>query len=189
MWLKSRLRQAEKDRQLAEQDNRLFKQEFGDKINSLQLEVEDLSRQRSQLELELRRERDRWSHGHPSSQENKKGCPKNQPRADGKLKIREENAKQKQLSREENSVLPHKLQSGLQDEQEQLSAPGDAQLCQLCQEESSRSKKKNVCKNCGGVFCAACSAHELPLPSSINPERVCNPCHRRLIQQYSSSPL
>lgn len=46
MWLKSRLRQAEKERQLALQDNRLFKQEFGDKINSLQLEVEELSRQR-----------------------------------------------------------------------------------------------------------------------------------------------
>uniref|UniRef100_A0A8C3Y7C3 RUN and FYVE domain containing 3 n=1 Tax=Catharus ustulatus TaxID=91951 RepID=A0A8C3Y7C3_CATUS len=48
---------------------------------------------------------------------------------------------------------------------------------------------KNICKNCGGTFCEACSAHELPLPSSINPERVCNPCHQRLIQQYSSSPL
>ncbi|NXA36489.1 RUFY3 protein, partial [Eudromia elegans] len=187
--LEQRLRQAEKDRQLAEQDNRLFKQEFGDKINSLQLEVEDLSRQRSQLELELKRERDRWSHSHPSSQENKKGCPKNQSRADGKLKIQEENPKQKHLSRVENSVLPHKLQSALQDEQEQVLAPGNDQLCQLCQEESSRSKQKNVCKNCGGVFCDACSAHELPLPSSINPERVCNPCHGRLMQQYSSSPL
>uniref|UniRef100_A0A8C6ZEE4 RUN and FYVE domain containing 3 n=1 Tax=Nothoprocta perdicaria TaxID=30464 RepID=A0A8C6ZEE4_NOTPE len=117
--LEQRLRQAEKDRQLAEQDNRLFKQEFGDKINSLQLEVEDLSRQRTT------------------------------------------------------------------EVQEQLSAPGHAQLCQLCREESSRSKKKN----CGGVFCEACSAHELPLPSSIQPERVCNPCHGRLMQQYSSSPL
>ncbi|NXA54853.1 RUFY3 protein, partial [Nothocercus julius] len=193
--LEQRLRQAEKDRQLAEQDNRLFKQEFGDKINSLQLEVEDLSRQRSQLELELKRERDRWSHSHPSSQENKKGCPKNQSSVDGKLKIQEENAKQKQLSRDKNSVLPHKygrncipfILSLLF--KEQLSALGNAQLCQLCQEESSRSKKKNICKNCGGVFCAACSAHELPLPSSINPERVCNPCHGHLIQQYSSSPL
>ncbi|NWY04149.1 RUFY3 protein, partial [Nothoprocta ornata] len=192
--LEQRLRQAEKDRQSAEQDNRLFKQEFGDKINSLQLEVEDLSRQRSQLELELKRERDRWSHIHPSSQENKKGCPKHQSRVDGKLKIQEENAKQKQLSREENSVLPHKYGRiscllSLPRVQEQLSAPGDAQLCQLCREESSRSKKKNVCQNCGGVFCEACSAHELPLPSSIQPERVCNPCHGRLMQQYSSSPL
>ncbi|XP_062963397.1 protein RUFY3 isoform X8 [Cynocephalus volans] len=44
--LEQRLRQAERDRQSAELDNRLFKQDFGDKINSLQLEVEELTRQR-----------------------------------------------------------------------------------------------------------------------------------------------
>ncbi|XP_041315569.1 protein RUFY3 isoform X4 [Pyrgilauda ruficollis] len=185
--LEQRLRQAEKDRQLALQDNRLFKQEFGDKINSLQLEVEELSRQRSHLELELRRERDRWSHSHQRSQESKKG-PKNWLRQDGKLKVQEENAKLKQALRE-NSVLPHRSPSSTQEEQEQLSGPGHAEMCQLCQEEDSRSQRKNICKNCGGTFCETCSAHELPLPSSINPERVCNPCHQRLIQQYSSSPL
>ncbi|XP_061210641.1 protein RUFY3 isoform X2 [Neopsephotus bourkii] len=113
--LEQRLRQSEKDRQLAEQDNRLFKQEFGDKINSLQLEVEELSRQRSHLELELKRERDRWSHSHQSSQENKKGT-KSWLRQDGKLKIQEENAKLKQSLRE-NSVLTHKLLSSTQEEQ------------------------------------------------------------------------
>ncbi|XP_065543010.1 protein RUFY3 isoform X3 [Lathamus discolor] len=204
--LEQRLRQSEKDRQLAEQDNRLFKQEFGDKINSLQLEVEELSRQRSHLELELKRERDRWSHSHQSSQENKKGtkswlrqCPKtplcqggadqySQNSKDGKLKIQEENAKLKQSLRE-NSVLTHKLLSSMQEEQEQLSGPANTEICQLCREESSRSKRKNICKNCGGLFCEACSVNELPLPSSINPERVCNPCHKQLIQQYSTSPL
>ncbi|XP_053922385.1 protein RUFY3 isoform X4 [Cuculus canorus] len=186
--LEQRLRQAEKERQLAQQDNRLFKQEFGDKINSLQLEVEELSRQRSHLELELKRERDRWSHSHHPGQENKKGA-KTWLRQDGKLKVQEENTKRKQLLREENSVLPHKLPSGTQEEQEQLLGPGNTEMCQLCQEESSRSRKKTICKNCGGTFCEACSANELPLPSSINPERVCNPCHRQLLQQYSSSPL
>uniref|UniRef100_A0A8B9G8S2 RUN and FYVE domain containing 3 n=1 Tax=Amazona collaria TaxID=241587 RepID=A0A8B9G8S2_9PSIT len=185
--LEQRLRQSEKDRQLAEQDNRLFKQEFGDKINSLQLEVEELSRQRSHLELELKRERDRWSHSHQRSQENKKGTM-NWLRQDGKLKIQEENAKLKQPLRE-NSVLTHKLPSSMQEEQEQLSGPASAEICQLCREESSRSKRKNICKNCGGIFCEACSVNELPLPSSINPERVCNPCHKQLIQQYSTSPL
>uniref|UniRef100_A0A8C5ICI6 RUN and FYVE domain containing 3 n=1 Tax=Junco hyemalis TaxID=40217 RepID=A0A8C5ICI6_JUNHY len=185
--LEQRLRQAEKERQQALQDNRLFKQEFGDKINSLQLEVEELSRQRSHLELELRRERDRWSQSHQRSQESKKG-PKNWLRQDGKLKVQEENAKPKQPLRE-NSVLPHRSPSGTQEEQEQLPGPGHAEICQLCQEEGSRSQRKNICKNCGGTFCEACSVHELPLPSSINPERVCNPCHQRLIQQYSSSPL
>ncbi|OPJ89828.1 RUN and FYVE domain-containing protein 1-like [Patagioenas fasciata monilis] len=181
MWLKSRLRQAEKDRQLAQQDNRLFKQEFGDKINSLQLQVEELSRQRSHLELELKRERDRWSPCHQRIQENKQGA-KAWLRADGKLKIHEENAKPKQPPRGENSVLPPRSPSSTQEEQEQPPGRGSAEVCQLCQEESSRSQEKNVCKNCGGVFCGACSAHELPLPSSINPERVCDRCHERLMQ-------
>ncbi|KAK7830872.1 hypothetical protein U0070_018416 [Myodes glareolus] len=44
--LEQRLRQAERGRQSAELDNRLFKQDFGEKINSLQLEVEALTRQR-----------------------------------------------------------------------------------------------------------------------------------------------
>lgn len=46
MWLKSRLQQAEKERQSLDEDNRLFKLEFGEKINSLQLEVEQLRKQR-----------------------------------------------------------------------------------------------------------------------------------------------
>uniref|UniRef100_A0A8C2SQ26 RUN and FYVE domain containing 3 n=1 Tax=Coturnix japonica TaxID=93934 RepID=A0A8C2SQ26_COTJA len=186
--LEQRLRQAEKDRQLAQQDNRLFKQEFGDKINSLQIEVEELSKQRSHLELELKREREKWSHSHQSSPGNKKGM-KNWLKPDGKIKIQDDNTKLRQPPKEENSVMPHKSQSSTQEEQEQPSGPGNAQICQLCQEESSRGKKKNICKNCGGIFCEACSANELPLPSSINPERVCNPCHKQLIQQYSTSPL
>ncbi|XP_064306771.1 protein RUFY3 isoform X3 [Phalacrocorax carbo] len=158
-----------------------------EKTNQMAATIKQLE-QRSYLELELKRERDRWSHSQQRSQENKKGA-KNWLRQDGKLKIQEESAKLKQPLREENSVLPHKLPSSAQEEQEQLSGPGSAEICQLCQEESSRSKKKNICKNCGGIFCEACSANELPLPSSINPERVCNPCHKQLIQQYSTSPL
>ncbi|XP_074946092.1 protein RUFY3 isoform X2 [Phalacrocorax aristotelis] len=158
-----------------------------EKTNQMAATIKQLE-QRSYLELELKRERDRWSHSQQRSQENKKGA-KNWLRQDGKLKIQEESAKLKQPLREENSVLPHKLLSSAQEEQEQLSGPGSAEICQLCQEESSRSKKKNICKNCGGIFCEACSANELPLPSSINPERVCNPCHKQLIQQYSTSPL
>lgn len=46
MWLKSRFRQAEDQRQSAEEANRLFKQEFGDKIESLQLELEQTRKQR-----------------------------------------------------------------------------------------------------------------------------------------------
>uniref|UniRef100_A0A673M441 Protein RUFY3-like n=1 Tax=Sinocyclocheilus rhinocerous TaxID=307959 RepID=A0A673M441_9TELE len=44
------------------------------------------------------------------------------------------------------------------------------------------------CKNCSGVFCENCMANELPLPSSINPEHVCDVCYSQLMQQYASSP-
>ncbi|XP_065261749.1 protein RUFY3 isoform X1 [Emys orbicularis] len=193
--LEQRLRQAERERQSAEGDNRLFKQEFGDKINSLQMEVEQLTKQRGQLEQELKRERDRWSPIHQGIQENKitvaqgKGCQKMQLKMDGKQKIQEENARLREPGRGENAVLPNKIQSVIQEEQELPSGPGKSQICQLCQEEGSLTKTKNICKNCGGIFCEACSANELPLPSSINPECVCNTCHKQLIQQYSTSPL
>jgi hypothetical protein len=38
-------------------DNQQFKQGFRDKINSLQLKVEELTRQRNQLELKLKQEK------------------------------------------------------------------------------------------------------------------------------------
>ncbi|XP_040337650.1 protein RUFY3 isoform X2 [Herpailurus yagouaroundi] len=91
--LEQRLRQAERDRQSAELDNRLFKQDFGDKINSLQLEVEELTRQRHQLELELKQERERRLQNNRNIPG--KGFQKTEPKTDGKHKIQEENAKLK----------------------------------------------------------------------------------------------
>ncbi|KAJ6657478.1 hypothetical protein lerEdw1_002413 [Lerista edwardsae] len=190
--LEQRLQQAERERQTLEEDNRLFKQEFGDKINSLQVEVEQLTKQRSQLELELKRERDRWLHH--GIQENKnfhslsKGFQKAGSKTDAGSKLLEGDFRQRIPGKEENAVLPSKGAPGMQEEHEPLPGTEKSALCQLCQEESSRSKKKNTCKNCGGVFCEDCSENELPLPSSINPERVCNLCHKHLIQQYSASP-
>ncbi|MXQ92048.1 hypothetical protein E5288_WYG009852 [Bos mutus] len=90
--LEQRLRQAERGRQSAELDNRLFKQDFGDKINSLQLEVEALTRQRNHLELELKQERERRLQNSRSIPG--KGSQKpEEPKMDGKHKIQEENVK------------------------------------------------------------------------------------------------
>ncbi|XP_054447318.1 protein RUFY3 isoform X5 [Pteronotus mesoamericanus] len=112
--LEQRLRQAERDRQSAELDNRLFKQDFGDKINSLQLEVEELTRQRNQLELELKQERERRL-------QNNRSIPgrdfqKPESKMDGKHKIQEEKVKLKKpleeshrmnvRTAEEPSVMP-----------------------------------------------------------------------------------
>ncbi|XP_036618859.1 protein RUFY3 isoform X3 [Trichosurus vulpecula] len=182
--LEQRLRQAERGRQSAEEDNRLFKQDFGDKINSLQLEVEALLRQRSQLELELKRERERRLQNSQRAPE--KTPPKPEPKMDGKHKIQEENDKLKKPLEEGHTILPTKLQPHSDEQQNQPPLLGKPQRCQLCHEDSSMTK--NVCKNCGGTFCETCSASELPLPSSINPERVCNPCHDQLLKLYSVSP-
>ncbi|XP_055444721.1 protein RUFY3 isoform X4 [Bubalus kerabau] len=155
--LEQRLRQAERGRQSAELDNRLFKQDFGDKINSLQLEVEALTRQRNHLELELKQERERRLQNSRSIPG--KGSQKpEEPKMDGKHKIQEENVKLNKPLEES-----HRLQSHPVDQQ-------------------------NVCRNCRGTFCNICSTNELPLPSSIKPERVCNPCHEHLMKQYSTSP-
>ncbi|XP_076127279.1 protein RUFY3 isoform X2 [Alosa pseudoharengus] len=56
--LETRSKQAERQRDLAEEANRLFKQEFGDKIESLQEELEQLRKQKSSLEGELKRQRE-----------------------------------------------------------------------------------------------------------------------------------
>ncbi|XP_067084299.1 protein RUFY3 isoform X1 [Osmerus mordax] len=53
-----RCKQAEQERQLAEDANRLFKLEFGDKIERQQAEMEQLKRERSYFDQELRKERD-----------------------------------------------------------------------------------------------------------------------------------
>ncbi|XP_025031176.1 protein RUFY3 isoform X1 [Python bivittatus] len=189
--LEQRLQQSERERQSLEEDNRLFKQEFGEKINSLQVEVEQLTKQRGQLELELRRERERWLHLPYGIPDNKslfspnRGIQKTGSKIDSS-NTHLEGDSQRRASVKENAVLPSSVSLDLQEEREQV--PEKSTLCQLCQEESTQSKRKNICKNCGGIFCEDCSANELPLPSSINPERVCNLCHKYLIQQYSGSP-
>ncbi|KAJ7327230.1 hypothetical protein JRQ81_016989 [Phrynocephalus forsythii] len=102
--LEQRLQQSEKERQTLEEDNRLFKQEFGDKINSLQLEVEQLTKQRGQLELELKRERDRWSHFHHGIQENRSLHSQNRvSRKDAGNKFFEGDAQQKIPVKDEKS--------------------------------------------------------------------------------------
>ncbi|MEJ1274737.1 RUN and FYVE domain containing 3 [Cricetulus griseus] len=173
--LEQRLRQAERGRQSAELDNRLFKQDFGDKINSLQLEVEALTRQRTQLELELKQEKERRSQnrGTPG-----KGTQKLEPRTDGKHRIQEENIKLQKPLEESHRLLTHSA--------DELGQPEKPQVCQLCQKDDILTESE--CTNCKGTFCDACMTNELLLPSSIKPEQVCNPCHKQLMKQYSTSP-
>uniref|UniRef100_A0A673KUW4 Protein RUFY3-like n=1 Tax=Sinocyclocheilus rhinocerous TaxID=307959 RepID=A0A673KUW4_9TELE len=147
--LESRCKKVERERDLADEANRLFKQEFGDKIESLQEEVEQLRRQRWLLEQELRKWRE-----NPGGHIPEALLGKTPPQRD-----------MRQHVEDIRRVRPAFHFSAIQ-------------LLFLSVQ----------CKNCSGVFCENCMANELPLPSSINPEHVCDVCYSQLLQQYASSP-
>ncbi|MBN3284775.1 RUFY3 protein, partial [Polyodon spathula] len=205
--LELRLRQAEEQRQSAEEANRLFKQEFGDKIESLQLELEQTRKQRFHLEMELRKERERRTiHRHNNSSGDKSPSPQIKTYKQHMAEIE----KELQLVKDENvklkTVLDESLNSSMNQQRSltscimlsfcihalflvlQIPPFIEPSICKLCEEEDSLTRPKNSCKNCSEIFCESCLANELPLPSSIQPEHVCNTCHTMLMQQYSASP-
>ncbi|XP_015195100.1 protein RUFY3 isoform X1 [Lepisosteus oculatus] len=194
--LEQRSRQAERERDLAEEANRLFKKEFGDKIESLQLEIEQLRKQRSVLELEKReRERKTGLHIESVAVDIKASPPvKNYKQQMKDIKrelqaVKEENVKLRTVLDGKES-LNSSLSSQTEEEQDQSSTKNSQpSLCRLCKEEDSLARVKKQCNNCREDFCENCLANELPLPSSINPVQVCTVCHKKLLKQYSSSPV
>ncbi|XP_030272462.1 protein RUFY3 isoform X1 [Sparus aurata] len=195
--METRWKQAERERDLALEANRLFKQDFGDKIESLQVEVEQLRKQRSNLELELRKEREGRGElhfdaasRHPSTprrerrhQENIPKCPPESPSG------KRENHQLDTGAEDKTSLSSSLSLSHHEDEQDEsfveISQPS---ICTMCEEDDSLLKTKKQCKNCSGVFCESCVSNELPLPSSILPETVCTACFSLLLQQYASTP-
>uniref|UniRef100_A0A8C2B934 RUN and FYVE domain containing 3 n=1 Tax=Cyprinus carpio TaxID=7962 RepID=A0A8C2B934_CYPCA len=191
--LESRCKKAERERDLADEANRLFKQEFGDKIESLQEEVEQLRRQRWLLEQELRKWRENPG-GHIPEALLGKPPPQRDMRQHVEDIRRELESVKKENDTlrsafEEKSSLSSSLTLSHEDEQDQsLSKNTDPTICPMCENQDSLTTPKRQCKNCSGVFCENCVANELPLPSSINPEHVCDVCYSQLLQQYASSP-
>ncbi|XP_059194136.1 protein RUFY3 isoform X1 [Centropristis striata] len=199
--METRYKQAEREKDLALEANRLFKQEFGDKIESLQVEMEQLRRHRSYLELELRKERERKSehHGDAASAQSSQSTPRRERRLPENIPKRLPESPP--VKREKEQILPgaedktslsSSVSSRSQHEDEQqdesfveISQPS---ICSMCEQDDSLLKTKKQCKNCSGVFCESCVSKELPLPSSILPETVCSACYSLLLQQYASTP-
>ncbi|XP_019221470.1 protein RUFY3 isoform X2 [Oreochromis niloticus] len=195
--LETRCKQAEKERDLALEANRLFKQDFGDKIESLQVEVEQLRKQRSHLERELRKGRDRKSEHHLSAssvpQSSTPRTDRRQPEDVPKQLPESPSVKEKDqllCGPEDKTSLSSSLSlSHHEDEQkESFLEISEPSMCTMCEQADSLLKTKKQCKNCSGVFCESCVSKELPLPSSILPETVCTACYSLLLQQYASSP-
>ncbi|XP_052121771.1 RUN and FYVE domain-containing protein 2 isoform X1 [Frankliniella occidentalis] len=60
--------------------------------------------------------------------------------------------------------------------------------CKGCEKEFNMTRRKHHCRNCGDIFCNACSDNSMPLPSLPKPARVCDKCHVLLVARYSVVP-
>ncbi|TWW60157.1 Protein RUFY3 [Takifugu flavidus] len=188
--MEARCKQAERERDLALEANRLFKQDFGDKIESLQEEVEQLKKHRFYLERELKKEREQRSASRQVVIPQKEPRPtESSPKWTPDAPSVKRESSQLITGAEDKSSLSSSLShSHHEDEEESFVNISQPSICSMCEEDESILKTKKQCKNCSGVFCEGCVRHELPLPSSILPEIVCNSCFSLLLQQYASTP-
>uniref|UniRef100_A0A8C7U0J4 RUN and FYVE domain containing 2 n=1 Tax=Oncorhynchus mykiss TaxID=8022 RepID=A0A8C7U0J4_ONCMY len=200
--LEQRLQEVDRDRWTAEDGTRKFKQDFVNKADSLQKQIAQREKQRLQLETDLKIEKE-WQQTLQNNLERERDIV-----AQLSAEAQQINGLKKEFHRlqDENSQL-----TGICDEQEQaLEELGcklsdrlaynqifqggqiwlkdkDANICKLCEKEFSISRRKHHCRNCGEIFCNACSDNELPLPASPKPVRVCDTCHALLLQRCSSN--
>ncbi|XP_011878412.1 PREDICTED: RUN and FYVE domain-containing protein 2 isoform X3 [Vollenhovia emeryi] len=57
--------------------------------------------------------------------------------------------------------------------------------CKGCSREFNMTRRKHHCRNCGNIFCNACSDNTTVLPNSTKPVRVCDECYVFLVSRYS----
>ncbi|XP_015269345.1 PREDICTED: RUN and FYVE domain-containing protein 2 [Gekko japonicus] len=173
--LEQRLQQAEKAQMEAENADKRFKQDYMSKSESLQKEIAQKEKQLGFMPVNVD--------------------------VNEFLKLQEKNKQLKNLCHDQEEALQElagKLSESklkIEDIKEANKTlqgqvwlkDKEATHCKLCEKEFSLSKRKHHCRNCGEIFCNACSDNELPLPSSPKPVRVCDSCHALLIQRCSSN--
>ncbi|XP_076830063.1 RUN and FYVE domain-containing protein 2 isoform X2 [Brachyhypopomus gauderio] len=207
--LEQRLQDTERDRLSAEDGMRRFKQDFTNKADSLQKQICQREKQILQLETDLKIERE-WRQTLQNDLEREREmviqltAEAQQINALKKEfhRLQDENNQLKGICEEQEQALEElgcKLSESklkIEDIKEANKAlqggqvwlkDKDATHCKLCEKEFSISRRKHHCRNCGEIFCNACSDNELPLPASPKPVRVCDTCHALLLQRCSSN--
>uniref|UniRef100_A0A803U0J7 RUN and FYVE domain containing 2 n=1 Tax=Anolis carolinensis TaxID=28377 RepID=A0A803U0J7_ANOCA len=164
--LEQRLQQTEKSQTEAESEDKKFKQDYMSKSESLQKEITQKEKQVCQLETDLKIEKE-W-------------------RQTMEEDLRKEKEMASSLKTETQQIITLKKEFlKLQEKNKQLR--------NLCHDQEEALQElawlfsQPLRKNCGEIFCNACSDNELPLPSSPKPVRVCDTCHALLIQRCSSN--
>ncbi|XP_060782288.1 RUN and FYVE domain-containing protein 2 isoform X2 [Neoarius graeffei] len=207
--LEQRLQEAERERLDTEDGVRRFKQDFANKADSLQKQIAQREKQMLQLETDLKIERE-WRQTLQNDLEREQETT-TQLKAEAQRinvlknefhRLQDENTQLKGICEEQEKALEElgcKLSESklkIEDIKEANKAlqggqvwlkDKDATHCKLCEKEFSISRRKHHCRNCGEIFCNACSDNELPLPASPKPVRVCDTCHALLLQRCSSN--
>uniref|UniRef100_A0A8C5FNZ7 Protein RUFY3 n=1 Tax=Gadus morhua TaxID=8049 RepID=A0A8C5FNZ7_GADMO len=167
-----------------------------DKINQMAGTVKQLE-SRYKLDLELRRERARKSDQPFGTQPTVPSVPqKGRPHTEQavtrhslKVNVPDSEKAQEDASEDKTAEGSPTPSSECEDVKEKsVLELSQLSICTICEQEESLTRIKKRCKNCSGVFCESCLTNELPLPSSILPENVCDTCYFLLLQQYASSP-
>ncbi|XP_036023058.1 RUN and FYVE domain-containing protein 2 [Onychomys torridus] len=206
--LEQRLQQAEKAQTKAEVEDEQYAQECLSKSDSLQRQISHKEQQLVQLETDLKIEKE-WRQTLQEDLQKEKDVLahlRNETQQIISLKkeflnLQDENQQLKKIYHEQEQALQElgsklcesKLKiDDIKEANQALQGlvwlkDKEATHCKLCEKEFSLSKRKHHCRNCGEIFCNACSDNELPLPSSPKPVRVCDSCHAILIQRCSSN--
>ncbi|XP_060141868.1 RUN and FYVE domain-containing protein 2 isoform X6 [Globicephala melas] len=206
--LEQRLQQAEKAQMDTEDEDKKYLQECQSKFDGLQKQISQKEKQLVQLETDLKIEKE-WRQTLQEDLQKEKDTLshlRNETQQILSLKkeflhLQDENHQLKKIYHEQEQALQelgNKLSESklkIEDIKEANKAlqglvwlkDKEATHCKLCEKEFSLSKRKHHCRNCGEIFCNACSDNELPLPSSPKPVRVCDSCHALLIQRCSSN--
>ncbi|XP_039593634.1 RUN and FYVE domain-containing protein 2 isoform X2 [Polypterus senegalus] len=207
--LEQRLQHTEKERRMAEEGARKFKQDFASKAENLQNQIFQRENQLTQLETDLKIHVE-WRQVLQNDLQAEKEAVlqlstevQQIPRLKKEFsKLQDENGQLRRVCEDQEQALQelgYKLSESklkIEDIKEANKAlqggqvwlkDKDATHCRLCQAEFSISRRKHHCRNCGEIFCNSCSDNELPLPASPKPVRVCNTCYGMLLQRCSSS--
>lgn len=206
--VEERLQHSERARQGAEERSRKLQQELSGRSSALQQQLAQLHEQCASLEKELKSEKEQRQALQRELQHEKDTSSllrAELQQVEGLKKelreLQDEKAELQKICDEQEQALQemglHLSQSKLkmEDIKEVNKAlkghtwlkDDEATHCKQCEKEFSISRRKHHCRNCGHIFCNACSSNELALPSYPRPVRVCDSCHTLLLQRCSSS--